>query len=285
MTQRPPAQRSQLTLGATTITYLPDGFSALDPEIMFPGADWSAHPGHLHDGRLVLSFGSFLIRTGGRNILVDLGAGQADADLPNVGRTQGGLLLDSLAGEGLSRDDIDTVVYTHLHRDHVGWTTDVSPFASTPRAPTGLTFRRARHLLSEPEWRYWSRPSATGGPDPKLILEPLDGAVEFVSDGDEIAPGVRVLSLPGHTPGHIAITVRDPAGDAPESVVIVGDVMHSAAQVSAPGLTFATDVDRAQARAAREHVLTRPATVIAAGHFTGAVFGRVTGEPPLWAPC
>lgn len=97
MTQRPPTQRSQLTMGTTTITYLPDGFATLDPEIMFPGADWPAHPGHLHDGRLVLSFGSFLIRAAGRNILVDLGAGKADAGLPNVGQTKGGLLLNSLA--------------------------------------------------------------------------------------------------------------------------------------------------------------------------------------------
>jgi glyoxylase-like metal-dependent hydrolase (beta-lactamase superfamily II) len=239
MTQPAPAPRSRLTLGATTITYLPDGFSALDPEVMFPGADWSAHPGHLRDGRLVLSFGSFLIRTAGHNILVDLGAGQADADLPGVGHTEGGLLLDSLAGEGLSPDDIDTVVYTHLHRDHVGWTTDVSPFASTPRTPTGLTFGRARHLLSEAEWRHWSRPSATGGPHPELILKPLADEL----DGDAIAPGVGVASLPGHTPGHIGVTVRDPAGDAPESAVIAGDALHSPAQVGAPGLTFATDAD------------------------------------------
>jgi glyoxylase-like metal-dependent hydrolase (beta-lactamase superfamily II) len=285
MTRQSPTQRSQLTLGATTITYLPDGFAALDPEIFFPGTDWSAHPGHLHDGRLVLSFGSFLIRTAGRNILVDLAVGNADTDLPNVGHTEGGLLLDSLVGEGLSRDDMDTVIYTHLHRDHVGWTTDVSPFVSTPREPTGLTFRRARHLLSESEWRFWSRPSATGGPDPKLISEPLASAIEFIGDGDVIAPGVVVASLPGHTPGHIGITVWDPAGDTSESVVIVGDVLHSSAQVSIPELTFATDVDQAQARASRRHVLTRPATVIAAGHFTGAVFGRVTGERHLWTPC
>ena len=280
-----PARRCELSVGATSITYLPDGFATLDPEIMFPGADWSAHPGHLQDGRLVLSFGSFLIRTAGRNILVDLAVGKADADLPNVGHTQGGALLDCLADEGLSRDEIDTVVYTHLHRDHVGWTTDVSPFDSTSREPTGLTFRHARHLLSEPEWRYWSQPSATGGPDPKLILEPLTDAIEFVGDGDAIAPGVGVLFLPGHTPGHIAVTVRDPEGEDPESVLIVGDVLHSAAQISDPDLTFATDVDRALARTSREQVLTRPATVIAAGHFTGTVFGRATGQQPLWTPC
>ncbi|WP_042431275.1 MBL fold metallo-hydrolase [Streptacidiphilus anmyonensis] len=279
---RPAApQRSQLALGTTTITYLPDGFATLDPGTFFPGADWSAHPGHIHDGSLVLSFGSFLIRMPDRNILVDLAVGNADTDLPGVGHMQGGLLLDNLAGERLSRDDIDTVVYTHLHQDHVRWTTDASPFASTPRTPTDLTFRRARHLVSEREWQHWSDPSTTGGPDRDLILEPLTGAIEFVQDGNTIAPGVDVLSLPGHTPGHIGITVRDPASSAPQSVLIVCDVLHSTAQISDPALAFATDTDRAQARAAREHVLAHPASVIAAGHFTGAVFGRVTGERPL----
>jgi glyoxylase-like metal-dependent hydrolase (beta-lactamase superfamily II) len=275
---------ARLHLGGTTVTYLPDGFGLLTPEILFPGVDWAAHPGHLEDGQLALSFGSFLIRTAGRNILVDLAVGAASAELPGVGHTRGGALLDSLAGEGLAPDDIDTVVYTHLHRDHVGWTTDVSPFAATQRAPTGLTFRRARHLVSEVEWRHWSTPSATGGPDPELILAPLAAAVEFVGDGDVIAPGVGVVSLPGHTPGHIGISVRPPADDAAESLLIVGDVVHSAAQVGAPELRFATDIEPDRANATREQVLTRPATIIAAGHFRGPVFGRATGNPARWTP-
>ncbi|MFE2045773.1 hypothetical protein ACFXAZ_33630 [Streptomyces sp. NPDC059477] len=57
------------------------------------------------------------------------------------------------------------------------------------------------------------------------------------------------------------------------------------ARCSDPDLSFATDIDRAQARASHEHVLNRSATVIAAGHFTGTVFGRATGEQPLWTPC
>lgn len=278
------APSARLQLGATSVTYLPDGVGLLNPETLFPGVDWAMYPGHLQDGHLALSFGSFLIRTAGRNILVDLGVGAASVELPGVGHTEGGALLESLAGEGLAPDDIDTVVYTHLHRDHIGWTTNVSPFAATRRAPTGLTFRRARHLLSETEWRHWSAPSATGGPDPELILAPLAAAVEFVGDGDAIAAGVSVVSLPGHTPGHIGISVWESIGDAAESLLIVGDVMHSAAQIGAPQLRFGTDIEPDRAHTTREQVLTRPATIIAAGHFPGPLFGRATGNPPRWIP-
>ncbi|MGW7049776.1 MBL fold metallo-hydrolase [Streptomyces avermitilis] len=284
-----PAVRSQITIGGTTITYLPDGFGAHNPDVLFPGVDWTAHPGHLEDGQLVLSFGSFLIRAGDRRILVDLAVGKIDVDVPGVAQLKGGSLLQNLAAEGLSADDIDTVVYTHLHLDHVGWTSDVAPLPNAPATnlPTGLTFARARHLMSEDEWQYWSTTTTTmGGPDAEAVLKPLDGVVEFVRSGDSIAPGVTVEATPGHTPGHLAIVVRDPSGDSTESAYIVGDILHSPAQIGDPALVFSSDVAPDQARAVRDHVLQRPDTVIAAGHFTDDVFGRVTsvGDARAWAP-
>ncbi|MEU9285518.1 MBL fold metallo-hydrolase [Streptomyces sp. NPDC048275] len=100
--------------------------------------DWTTRPGYLEDGQLILSFGSFLIRAGGRRILVDLAVGKVDVDLPGVARLKGGSLLQNLAAEGLSTDGIDTVVYTHLHLDHVGWTSDVAPLPNAPARPDTL---------------------------------------------------------------------------------------------------------------------------------------------------
>ncbi|MGW2692805.1 MBL fold metallo-hydrolase [Streptomyces sp. NPDC001296] len=284
-----PAVRSRVTIGATTITYLPDGFGAHNPDVLFPGVDWTIRPGHLEDGQLVLSFGSFLVHAGDQRILVDLAIGKIDVDVPGVARLKGGSLLRNLAAEGLTPDDIDTVVYTHLHLDHVGWTSDVAPLPNAPaaHAPSGLTFARARHLMSEDEWRYWSTRTATmGGPDAEAVLKPLDGVVEFVRSGETIAPGVTVEATPGPTPGHLAIIVRDPSGGSAGSVYIVGDILHSPAQVGDPALVFSSDVAPDQARAVRDHVLRRPDTVIAAGHFTDDVFGRVTtvGDTHAWAP-
>ncbi|WP_405878409.1 MBL fold metallo-hydrolase [Streptomyces sp. NBC_01136] len=284
-----PAKRSQITIGATTITYLPDGFGAHNPDVLFPGVDWTTRPGHLEDGQLILSFGSFLIRAGDQRILVDLAVGKIDVNVPGIAHLKGGALLHNLAEEGLTADDIDTVVYTHLHLDHVGWTSDVAPLPNAPAtdSPTGLTFGRARHLMSQDEWQYWSARTATmGGPDAEAVLKPLDGVVEFVSSGDSIAPGVTVEATPGHTPGHLAIVVRDTSGASTESAYIVGDILHSPAQVFDPALVFSSDVVPDQARAVRDRVLQRPDTVIAAGHFTDDVFGRVTsaGDTHAWTP-
>ncbi|MFD4508471.1 MBL fold metallo-hydrolase [Streptomyces sp. NPDC058457] len=284
-----PAKRSRITVGDTTITYLPDGFGAHNPDTLFPGVDWTTRPGHLEDGQLVLTFGSFLIQAGDRRILVDLATGKIDVDVPGIARLEGGELLRNLAAEGLSAADIDTVVYTHLHLDHVGWTSDVAPLPGAPAAaaPTGLTFAGARHLMSEAEWQYWTtREAELGGPDPEAVLKPLQGVVEFVGGGDLLAPGVTVEATPGHTPGHLAVVVRDPSGRGTEEVWIVGDVLHSPAQVADPDLAFASDVAPDQAREVRDRLLGRPDTVIAAGHFMDDVFGRVTraGATRVWTP-
>ncbi|MFF4229661.1 hypothetical protein [Streptomyces sp. NPDC001820] len=126
------AKRSRITIGDTTVTYLPDGFGAHNPDVLFPGVDWTTHPGHLQDGQLVL----------------------------------------------------------------------------------------------------------------------------------------------------------DSSGASTESVCIVGDILHSLAQVGDPALVFSSDVAPDQARAVRDRVLARPDTVIAAGHLTDDVFGRVAsvGDAYAWAP-
>jgi hypothetical protein len=123
-----PAIRSRITIGGTTITYLPDGSGAHSPDVLFPGVDWTARPGHLEDGQLILSFGSFLIRAGDQKILVDLAVGKIDVDVPGVAHLKGGALLQNLAAEGLSTDDIDTVVYTLRRRSGPG------PSGARPRA-------------------------------------------------------------------------------------------------------------------------------------------------------
>ncbi|MCG7208885.1 hypothetical protein [Streptomyces arenae] len=97
---------------------------------------------------------------------------------------------------------------------------------------------------------------------------------------------MTVEAAPGHTPGHLAIAVRDPSGGGAEGVWIVGDVLHSPAQIADPALAFASDVAPDLARAVRDRVLGRPDTVIAAGHFTDDMFGRVTrsAEARTWTP-
>ncbi|RKN03822.1 MBL fold metallo-hydrolase [Streptomyces radicis] len=284
-----PAHRAHVRVGSTIVTYLPDGHGIHPAAATFPDADWTAYPDQLDDeGRLTLSFGAFLLEAGERRILVDLGVGAVDVELPGGGGAVGGALLKNLAEVGLSADDIDTVVFTHLHLDHVGWTTDVPPHPVDPaeRAPAGLTFRNARHRVAEAEWAYWTRTGGWGAPDRRVVLEPLSGVVEFLRDGETIAPGITVHATPGHTPGHLAVAVADPDRPEAERVLIVGDILHSAVQVAEPDWSFATDVDPGRALAVRRDVLATPDAVLAAGHVTGHVFGRVerTASGTVWAP-
>ncbi|RSN33022.1 MBL fold metallo-hydrolase [Amycolatopsis sp. WAC 04169] len=288
-----PAARSQIRVGRTTVTYLPDGHAWLNPGVFLPSSvpsGWAAHDAFLDErGWFPVSIGSFLIRTDDRAILVDLGLGAADFSLPGAAEFHGGGLLDALAAEGLSPEDVDTVIYTHLHHDHVGWTTNVPPAPDGQRGPvTGLTFPAARHLVSEAEWAHWSGTNDPVGPDPLAVQEPLAEVIGFFGDGDVVAPGVRILATPGHTPGHSSLVVTDPDGEDPRRVVVLGDVMHCQVQITESHWTFAFDVDPAEGVATREQLLKEIEddwTILAGGHFAGQVFGRVL--PPalrrIWA--
>ncbi|ADB30617.1 beta-lactamase domain protein [Kribbella flavida DSM 17836] len=276
-----PAGPSRLTIGSTTVSYLPDGEVHLDPAALFPasGPDgWNAYAPYLDpDGRLPISVGSFLIRTGDHRVLVDLGLGAVDFEVPNFGSFKGGALLDSLAGEGLRPADIDTVVYTHLHHDHVGWTTDVAPAPGSPSGgPVGpLTFGNARHLVDSAEWDYWNGRDEVTGPDLQAVQKPLSAVVEFLDHDRPVVPGVRAIATAGHTPGHTSLLVTDP--DTEQRLLILGDVMHTQAQISETDWNFLLDVDADEGTRTRGRVLEQyqdQNTLIAGGHFAGTVFGR-----------
>ncbi|MFI6447250.1 MBL fold metallo-hydrolase [Kitasatospora sp. NPDC050543] len=282
-----PALRAQIAIGETTVTYLPDGEGWLDPAAFFPCSmpdGWATHSEFLDEhGRFPVSIGSFLIRAGGRSVLVDLGLGTVDYVIPDVASFKAGALVKSLAAEGLSPADVDAVVYTHLHHDHVGWTSDIAPAPHFPagREVGGLTFHEARHLVSEAEWRHWEGRGTFPGPDAKSVQAPLDGVVAFVVDGEEIAPGVRILSTPGHTPGHSSLIVTDPSGADSRRLIILGDIMHCQVQITQDQWTCVFDDDPEQGLRTRARLLMELEdgdTLLAGGHFAGHVFGRVV--PP-----
>ena len=282
--------RTQLTIGSTTITYLPDGEAHLDAAFIFPASSpfgWAPHAQFLDaDGRFPVSVGSFLIRAAERVVLVDLGLGTVDFEVPGIASFQGGRLLDSLAAEGLQPADVDTVFFTHLHHDHVGWATDVAPAPAFPDGArvSGLTFRDARHLVAEAEWNHWTGNGVFPGPDAQAVQRPLAERIEFVGDGAEIAPAVHVRATPGHTPGHQSLVVTDPSGVDPRRLVVLGDVMHCQVQVTESDWSFVFDADADQAIRTREQLLKESEdadTLLAGGHFADGVFGRVL--PPVAA--
>jgi len=272
-----PVGTSSMVVGDIRLTLLADGYHRCDPTGTFLGstqADWDAHP-HLldHRGRVVMTMGALLAELpGGQRVLFDLGFGARTVVLAELGMEfWGGRLLSSLERAGLQPADIDVVAYSHLHADHVGWTTDQS--AGT------LTFSRARHVMSRTEWEHWaSRPEA-GGPS-EHDIEALAERVELVDGGAAVGRGIAMVPTPGHTPGHCSFLVSSGTARA----VVLGDAIHCPLQISHPEWAFAADANPEAARRSREALLREldaPDTVVVGPHFPDAVFGRVlAGEVP-----
>jgi glyoxylase-like metal-dependent hydrolase (beta-lactamase superfamily II) len=255
-------------IGEISITYLPDGRADFGYSV-FPGTPdecWARHANLTHEGRWVCSIGAFLVESGDQKVLVDLGLGEVELEIPDVASGRSGELLNSLARAGLTPADISTVVYTHMHSDHTGWTT------------TGekLTFPNARHVAGPGELEYWQE-NPDGAFSPAALFA-FAGHFEEAMDGETIVPGVQVMHAPGHTPGHQIVIVSS----GTERALILGDTLHCSAQVPEEDMTFMFDIDPVRAREWRDQIFTEAAdtaALIGASHLTGSAFGRVvTGE-------
>ena len=168
-----------------------------------------------------------LIRAGGKNILVDCGCGDKPL-LDNYYPIErpDGTLMDDLARHGLTPDDIDIVILTHLHGDHCGWATRVvgGRYAgiNTAYGPGDLapTFGRAKYFVQRAEYEAAMRPNErtrnTYFPENYQPLLAL-GALTLLDGDADIAPGVRVVSTPGHSEGHQSVILEDAILDAPSA--------------------------------------------------------------------
>lgn len=277
-----PAPLDSITVGDMKITYLPDGDGRMAPHIVFPAGDqdfWAAHREYLdEDGRFLVSIGGFLVETGDRKVLVDTGFGDMTVPFPPVdGVFQGGRFLDSLKQTGVDPAEVDTVVYTHLHLDHVGWTA----------RDGSLVFPNARHLAGEGEWDFWRGATDENlvavGPHPEAVQPALENRLEGAADGEAVAPGITLIATPGHTPGHCSLIISSGA----ERAIVLGDVLHCPLQLDETQLEIIFDVDPAAARQSRERITRElegePQTIAADSHFSNAVFGRVVpGQGRRW---
>jgi glyoxylase-like metal-dependent hydrolase (beta-lactamase superfamily II) len=273
------APRSELTVGDVHLAFVPDGGIRLPPLPLYEGGTselFDASPHVLDDnGMLVMSLGSLLIESHGTRILVDLGWGPTTEYIQSrqpggaQGKITGGHLLGNLARLGLGPEDIDMVVFSHLHADHIGWLATETP--SGPR----LTFPRAEHRLAEAEWAYWSDPARGyrwGWPTP-VQLALLGAHMTTLDDRSVLAPGVSVMLTPGHTPGHASLVIASQT----ERAVVLGDTIHCPVEISHPELALLSDVDPVAGRATRA-LLQREldgGSIAVGCHFPDFVFGRV----------
>ena len=197
-----------------------------------------------------------LLRSGDTTVLVDTGAGPTPRAFMPEGDER---LLDEL-----SPGDVDIVVHTHLHVDHVGWTG---------------SFPNARYVVHADDWAYFmSDASLAERPHLREKILPLESRFERVTGETEIAPGVRVQPAPGHTPGHMIVRTDDTAA--------IGDAVAHELQIADPDLVFVNDMDPDVAAATRRRLiaeLAQDGVAVIAGHFRGIGRFERAGKGFRWA--
>lgn len=265
----------KITVGNIEIQALLDIRLQLPPSMMFPEvpADrWQDYrnlypDAYTAEGLIVSNAVVYLIRTPGRTVLLDLGAGEGPhADLGGV---RGGL-LDQLASAGVAPAEVDTIVLTHLHWDHTGWAT------SGPAGSAVPTFPRAKVFVNEADWNFFSGADNPHGAAVQAKLAQLHaaGGVELVNGEYAVSDELTMLPTPGHTPGHCSLVVRSQG----EGCILTGDVLHTPAQVSEIDWSPVFDNDQDQSMESRWTLVQRAdvqGLALAAGHFPFPGFGRI----------
>ncbi len=214
--------------------------------------------------RIILQ--SWVIEVDGLTVVVDTGAGndRERPDFPALQNLSTGY-LEALDAAGFDPDDVDVVVNTHLHIDHVGWNTHRVDGEWAP------TFPNARYLMPDADYRYFG-PDGSGFTEGSRTI--FSDSIVPVADQTELFAGDHRLSeslwlrpAAGHTPGSSVVWL-----DAGAPAVFVGDLTHCPIQIPRPGDPCAFDVDADAAAVTRKRIFTeasrRRATVVPA-HYPG----------------
>lgn len=248
-------------------------FPTLTAELLADNRDWLAPAALDADGFLVLCFQSYVLRTPHHVILIDscIGNHKPRPNRPKWHQKTDTAFMTALAAEGLRVEDIDIVMCTHLHADHVGWNTRLEGGRWVP------TFPNARYVFGAAEYAHWEAANA------KSAVAPFNDSVlpivearraDLVSGDHAIDDCVRLIPTPGHTPGHVAVGF----GRGRDDGVVAGDLMHSPLQTRYPELSPVFDVDGARAAVTRRAFLERccdTATLCCPAHFPSPSWGHI----------
>lgn len=286
---------TELRIGAATVTRIEESYEAnFEARSFF--ADWSdaAIAPHLHwlapahydseSGWLKLSVHSWLVRVGGRTVLIDgcVGNRKPRPRFPrwNMMETR---YLDRLAAAGVRPEEVDVVMCTHLHSDHVGWNTRLENGRWVP------TFPNARHVWSRADFDHHLALDAdpASGPLPAFrdsVLPVVEaGLADMVDGAHALDEHLAIDPHPGHTPGTIAISLASRGA----GTVFCGDILHHAIQVHHPTWNSFACAHADDARRSRRRVLERCAgsgDLLLPAHFGAPFHCRVESRGAAFAP-
>lgn len=196
--------------------------------------------------------------------------------------------LENLTAAGFAPDDVDLVICTHLHTDHVGWNTMLLDGEWVP------TFPKARYVMSRADIDHWRGAEASfvapGTPGMNDLVNPFEvsvepllerGVVDAIEPTYQVSASVSLIATPGHTPGHVSVRIDSNGSHA----LITGDMVHSPVQLVRPEWSSLADGDPDEARRTRERMceqLSNQDVLIVGTHFPSPTAGRLvtdaTGE-------
>jgi len=248
------------------------------PEELYPTAGpdvadiiESHAPGSIcaQSGRLILPVQGFLLKTPSHNILVDscVGNDKTVPGTPDWHKRSDNRFEAALTAAGVGFGDIDYVLCTHLHTDHVGWNTRLADGRWVP------TFPNARYQMPAADEEVHR--DLKGDMYLESVLPVVEaGQAELVQAGHMLGDHVTLFPTPGHTPGHVSVKVT--SGD--HEAVITGDALHSTAQCQHPEWHFKFDLDAERAVTSRVELLeavSEADSIVLGSHFSLPSIGRV----------
>jgi len=273
----------RLMVGQAEVTSLSDGTVALPVDQLLHAPAGRVAQGlkqNFQKAPLETSVNAWLINSGGRLVLVDAGAGSLFG--PTLGQ-----LLTQIRAAGYQPEQVDDILITHMHPDHVGGLA-ADGQRVFPNATVHADRRDADFWLSQA--RADAAPAESKGffQGAMASLTPYVKAGRFVTfdrDG-EVLPGIRTLATHGHTAGHTSYVLESQG----QRLVLIGDLIHVASvQLASPEVTIAFDSDEPQAAAARARSfaqLAKDGSLVAASHFSFPGLGRLrqAGKGWVWVP-
>jgi glyoxylase-like metal-dependent hydrolase (beta-lactamase superfamily II) len=263
----------RFNLGEAEVTVVSDGPLPLgDPSENFVGVPKEVVQQMLTDNFLrtdnvILEQNSPIVNTGDKLILFDTGMGTAKPFGPTTGRQQ-----KSMAEAGIKPSDIDAVVLSHAHIDHIG---------GIVGADDKPLFPNAQYYIAQSDFDFWTDESKLGGDLKAFVaharknLLPVRDRLVFFKDGQEFLPGVQAIAAPGHTVGHTIFMVTSTG----KSFAFLGDLSHhQVLLIEKPRMEFAYDTDPKQAASTRVRLLEMLAankTPVMSYHFAWPGYGHV----------